>query len=110
MHSECEGSSLAQEHMRVLGEWSWARPSTIAAGYDACVLGLHATYVRVCTRALVCRGQGKGWVRNLKWGGARDKKGGLESFRRLVEAVVMRVGTCTSAANRTSWMSKRFNQ
>ena len=41
-----------------------ARPSKMGAGYDAWVLGLHATHVRVCTRALVCRGQGKGWVRN----------------------------------------------
>ena len=41
-----------------------------------------------------------------KWGGARDKKGALESFRRRVEAVVMRMGKCISAANRTSWMSK----
>ena len=50
--------------MRVLGERSLARPSKMGAGYDAWVLGLHATHVRVCTRALVCRGQGKGWVRN----------------------------------------------
>ena len=62
--------------MRVLGEQSLARPSKMGAGYDAWVLGLHATHVRVCTRALVCRGQGKGWVRN---GAAHVIKRGLSS-------------------------------
>ena len=85
-----------------------ARPSKMGAGYDAWVLGLHATHVRVCTRALVCRGQGKGWVRN---GAAHVIKRGSRVVQTDSSKLSsLREGKCTSAANRTSWMSKRFNQ